>query len=288
MARTISDIQAQVTNSLVSNLAAVGITVDPTTWSATNVLRLLCYVFAFAANALEQIFDTFTADTTDYIANMKPHTTLWYANKAKAFQFGFDLLPDSDEFDNSNATDDQIAASKVVAYSAVVKQTDAFGRLALRIKTAAISGGDLAPLTEEQLNALIEYFDRVGDAGVPLNIDSQAADSLRMNWTIYYDPLILDNQGNRLDGTATDVIRTAIKSYLLALPFNGTFALQYIGDAVEALDGVVLFNIDLAQSKYGNFDFTNIATYVVPDSGYLRFAADTDLQITYVAQSPIK
>ena len=288
MARAISDIQNQVTGTLVSSLASIGVTVDPTKWSATNVLRLLCYVFAFCANALEQILDAFKADTTSYIANMKPHNLLWYVNIAKAFQYGFDLLSDSDQFNDTGYTDDQITASKIVSYAAAVKQTDAFGRLALRIKTATTAGGDLAPLGELQLSALVEYFDRVGDAGVPLIIDSQAPDNLKMTWTIYYDPLILDNQGNRLDGTAQDVIRTAIKNYLLQLPFNGTFALQLVGDAVEALDGVVLFNIDLAQSQYGNFDFKNIATYVVPDAGYLRFASDADLVINYVAQSPIK
>ncbi|AYD48194.1 hypothetical protein [Arachidicoccus soli] len=288
MARTISDIQTQIQTTLQSEMAAIGVTIDPTSWSATNILRLLCYVFAFAANVLETIFDTFTSDNSAYIAGMKPHSLLWYVNVSKAFQYGFPLLPESDLFDNTGYTDDQIAASKVVAYAACVKQTDSYGRRSLRLKTAQNTGGDLAPLTEEQLNALREYFDIVGDAGVALNIDSQVADGLKMNWTVYYDPLILNNAGDRLDGTATDVIRTAIKNYLLALPFNGTLALQYIKDVVEAIPGVVLVNIDLAQSKYGNYDFTNIATYIVPDSGYFRFAADSDLVVNYEDKEPIK
>lgn len=288
MARTINEIQQQVTDVMVSELAAIGVVVDPTTWSATNIFRLLSYVFAFVSNFIETLFDLHKTDVSVAISEMKPHTERWYANMAKLYQHGFALLSESDKFDNNGKTDDEIAASLVVKYSAVVKQIDTYGHITLRIKTATDTGEDLGPLSEEQLNGVREYFNRVGDAGVALSIDSLPPDSLKMNWTVYYDPLILNGQGNRLDGSAENVIATAIKAYLKELPFNGTFVLQYVTDAVQAVDGVVICQIDAASSRYGDFDFSGIDTKIVPDSGYLRFAQDSDLQITYMPQSPIK
>jgi len=288
MARTINEIQQQVTEVMVSELAAAGVIIDPATWSKTNIFRLLSYVFAFVSNFLETLFDLHKTDVSAAISEMKPHTERWYANMAKLYQHGFALLPDSDKFDNTGKTDDEIAASLVVKYSAVVKQIDTYGHITLRIKSATDTGEDLGSLSEEQLNGVREYFSRVGDAGVALSIDSLPPDSLKMKWTVYYDPLILNAQGNRLDGSADNIIANSIKAYLKELPFNGTFVLQYVTDAVQAVDGVVICQIDSASSKYGDFDFSGIDTKIVPDSGYLRFTEDADLQINYVPQSPIK
>jgi hypothetical protein len=64
--------------------------------------------------------------------------------------------------------------------------------------------------------------------------------------------------------------------------------LQYHIDALQAVEGVVIAEIELCQTKYGLLPFTNVNTSVVPDAGYLRFANDADLEIEFIAQSPIK
>jgi hypothetical protein len=286
MARSINDIQTQVNGVLTDTLAQAGVTIDTTTWSATNIMRLLVYVFAFCTNFLETLFDTFTSDVQTYVAAMKPGTAQWYANMALAFQFGFALLPDSDSFDNSGATDDEITASKIVNYAACVEQENDNGRMELRIKLATNSGGDLAPLTDQQLTSATEYLNRIKYAGVPLTVTSGAPDSLQLNLIIYYDPLVLSATGDRLDGTATQVVPAAVRNFLLALPFNGVFVTEYLQNAIAATAGVTIAQINSAASKYAEFDWAVIATMVTPDSGYLRIA-DADLQINYIAQSPI-
>jgi hypothetical protein len=251
-------------------------------------MRLLCYAAAFTINFLEILFDTFTADVTAYVANMKPHTIRWYVNKALGFQFGFELQPETDRFDNGAATADQIAASKVVAFADAVEVPDANGRISLRIKVAAQSGTDLQPITPAQLTALKEYFARIKDAGVPLAITSTAPDRLVENWTVYYDPLVLDANGNRLDGTKQDVVRATIKEYLQQIPFNGIYALQLHENYVKSLHGVVLSNINNAQTGYGNLPLSQINTLMTPDAGYLRFINENDLKIEMRAHSPIE
>lgn len=293
MVRAITDIKKQMTNVWMQSAdiqAAYGLDVTKSfedQFSTASVESIWFYAVAFAAWFLETLFDTFTADVNNYVANMKPHTLKWYANMALAFQFGFDLLPDSDRFDNGTATDEQIAASKVVAFSDVVEQADENGRISLRIKVAANNGTDLQPITTDQLTALQAYFSRVKDAGVPLAVTSTQPDRLVENWTIFYDPLVLDANGNRLDGTEQDAVRTAIKAYLQTLPFDGIYALQLHENFVKAVNGVVLCNITSAQSSYGEMPITNINMVMTPDAGYLRFNADADLQITMQAHRPI-
>ena len=286
MARSISDIQTQINGVLTDSLAQVGVSIDTTKWSATNIMRLLVYVFAFCANFLETLFDIFTGDVNTYIANMKPATKLWYANMAKAFQFGFSLLPDSDQFDNGTATDDDIAASKIVNYAACVERQNDNGRMELRIKLATDSGNDLAPLSDQQLTSVTAYLNRIKYAGVPLTVTSSVPDNLKLNLTIFYDPLVLSPAGDRLDGSAQQVVPAAVRNFLLALPFNGIFVVEYLHDAISVVSGVTIAQINSAASKFGGFDFSAINTMIVPDSGYLRID-DADLAITYVAQSPI-
>jgi hypothetical protein len=293
MARSINDIKKQITDVWMQSpniRAAYGL--DETKsfedqFSTASIESIWFYAVAFGIWFLETLHDTFTADVTTYVSNMKPHTIRWYVNKALGFQFGFELLPDSDLFDNAGAADDQIAASKVVAFADAVEVPDANGRISLRIKVAAQNGTDLQPITPAQLTALQEYFARIKDAGVPLTVTSTAPDRLVENWTIYYDPLVLDANGNRLDGTAQDVVRTAIKAYLQALPFDSIYALQLHTEAVKATQGVVLCQINNAQSSYGSLPLAQINTLMIPDAGYLRFINENDLIVTMVAHNPI-
>lgn len=285
MARSVTTIQNEIITAIEADPV---LNTVATSTSKVARWRLWTYIVAAAIYVHETFFDLFKADVNETIALLKPHTAKWYATKALAYQHGFALLPDSDLFDNDGYTETQIDESKIVKYAAVVEQENIYQRVFLRIKLARENAGDLAPLTEPQLEGVIEYFKRVKDAGVKLVIESLPADSIKMQWHIFYDPLILDAEGNRTDGTASDVIKTAIKEYLKNLPFNGVYVLQYHIDALQAVEGVTIAEIDLAQTKYGLLPFANVNVQTTPDAGYLRFTDDADLQITYTAQSPIK
>lgn len=288
MARTITQIQEQITTAYVSNLAAVGIIVDPASWSATNLDKIIIYAISFCTYTLELFFDTHKQETLDDLANLKPHTERWYAEKALAYQHGFNLLPDSDQYDNTGYTSAQIAASKVVKNSAVVEQENQYGRVYLRIKLASEDNNDLVPLTEPQLDGVKEYFKRIKDAGVKLQIDSLAPDKLKMKWKIFYDPLILDSTGSRLDGAGGEVVRNGVKEYLFNLPFNGVYVLQYHTDYVQDIPGVVIAEIQQCQTSYGLLPMTPVNVKTTPDAGYLRFYTEPDLELEFIAQTPIR
>ncbi|KAA2245484.1 nucleotidyltransferase [Chitinophaga agrisoli] len=288
MARSVQEIQQTITATYVTEMAAIGIVVDPITWSRVNLVRLFIFIFSAAAFVLESIFDALRTEIENIINALKPHTLRWYVSKVMAYQHGFNLLPDSDKYDNTGFTDSDIEAAKVVKYAAVVEQTNEFGRVFLRIKAAAESGGDLTPLSAEQLGGLKEYVARVKDAGVGAQVDSLPADSLKMQWTVYYDPLLLNSQGGRLDGTDSNPVGNAIRQYLSELPFNGLYVLSYHTDAVQAVEGVVIAVINTAQTKYGDLPYQSVDVLYNPDAGYLRIYQDTDLLINYLPHSAIK
>lgn len=273
MARTIQQIQQSIIDAKNADSTLSGLN------STSNVAiwRLWTYIVAVCMWTIENLFDAHKAEVGGIITNMKPHTLQWYVNKAKAYQYG-DSLPDgSDTYAVIDTT------KQVVAYAAA--QEDITSRR-LRIKTAVLSGNSLAPLTDAQLAGLTAYMQLVKDAGVFLNVTTGVADRLVLDITIYYDALVLDAGGKRLDGTSDTPVKDAIQVYLDNLPFNGLFTVMRLVDALQAVDGVVIPTINSAQATYAALPLQNIITEYRPDAGYLNIA-DADLTITYVAHEPI-
>ncbi|THU36923.1 nucleotidyltransferase [Niastella caeni] len=287
MARTITEIHADITNILVTEFAAIDITINPAGWSKTNLLRLFTYIIAVCQWTIEQLQDAHKAEVNEIIATKKPHSLRWYAEKAKAFQFGDNLVPEEDFYDNTGVAESVVEASRVVKYAAVVRQKRANGRVFLRIKAATTSGADLTRLEDDQLDALREYFSRIADAGVDVEVDSQNADRLQLKLKIFYNPLILGANGSRLDGTDSAPVPNAIRAYLKNLPFNGLFVLAHLVDALQVVEGVEIPHLIECQTSYAQFPPASVDVEYVPDSGYLRID-DADLNIEYIPHSQIK
>ncbi len=237
--------------------------------SRVAVWKILFYAVAFCWNILDVLHDLFRADVNEIIATLKPHSARWFATKAKAFQYGYDLVYETDYYDNSTLTEDQITASQIIAYAAVVEQ-----ERGIRIKVAKLVGNELAALSAGELNAFKEYMERVKPAGIKLLITSQVADDLKASIRIFYNPLVLLNTGGRIDGTDSEPVQTALKTYLKNLPFNGLFIPQFAVDALQKVEGVMIVMADSWSARYGALDFTNIDVEYNPDAGYLRLTND--------------
>jgi hypothetical protein len=250
--------------------------------SRVAVWKILFYAVAFCINALEVIYDLFRIEIDDTIAALKPHSARWYASKANGFQYGYNLIAETDTYDNSALTQQQIDDSKVVAYAAVVD-----GDRGIRIKLARLSGGDLAALTAPQLAAFTAYMQQIKDAGIGLLITSTAADDIKCTLRIFYNAQVLGADGSRNDGTNATPVQTAFNDYLKALPFNGLFVPMLMIDHLQAVEGVVIVKDDQWQSRYSALPYTNIDVEVTPDAGYLRLLDPADLDITFIPHSLI-
>lgn len=268
MARTIDEIFNEIIKAKEADTRLDGLN----STSKVAIWRLWAYITAFAIWTLEMIFDTHKAEVYTILSEKKPHTARWYRNKALAFQYGFDLIEDSDVFENTGFTEDEISSSKIVKYSAV---TEAETESRLIVKIATENGGELQPISDAQKQTFDAYINEIKDAGVKITVINYLPDILKLQMKIYRDPLVLDANGQSIL-TGKKPVEDAIKNYLKNLPFNGELVLAHLVDALQSVEGVKIPHIVLAESKwidantngYGNFQPVDVKT--IPASGYFK------------------
>ena len=275
MARTIAVIQGSMTAAVAAD-SVLGPLL--TSSSKVSVWRLFTYVVASAIFVLETLFDSHKAEVAGIIAAQVPHRLQWYQTKALAFQYGAALAVDMDVYSPVAAAGD---ASLVVSFAAAVELSNL-----IRIKVATSTGGVLGSLSGPQLTAFTAYMAKVKDAGVRLQCTSGAADTFQPTMVIYYDPLVLDATGARLDGTEATPVLDAVNAFLSSLPFNGVFIVNNFIAAMQGVAGVVIADDVMVQAFYGATPPVVIAAQYVPDAGYMAldtvwFAAN----VSYMAYS---
>lgn len=280
MARSIEQIKTSMAEAFMqdTNLAIkygfeVGADFN-NTFSKVSIESLLLYIVAVGIWTLERLFDTHTAEVTDYIATMKPHSLRWYVEKAKAFMYGVPLIDGTDRHDTAGMTDEQIAQAQIVTFAAC---TEANATLYLKVAKAGPE-----PLTTDEKAAFVAYLHEIKDAGVRIDVISERGDYLKLDMVIYYDPLLINANGeSKADGTK--VVNQAIKEYIENIPFNGEFRKNELEDAIQAVDGVVMVEFVAAyHSETGAADtYDEVVPYCKPSSGYFKFDNADLSDVTY-------
>ena len=279
MARSIQDIQQLIYAQKAQEPALENLN----STSKVAIWRLWVYIISVAIWSLEKLFDLHRTDIDKRLTELKPHTARWYRSKALAFQYGFSLSLDGDKYDDNQwFTKEQIEASKIIKYSAVVESKNE-GRLIVKI--AGEQDDTLQPITDVQKQAFEAYLQEIKDAGVRLSVVNYQPDILHLQMKIVYDPLVLDSNGQSITN-ATKPVETAIKDYLKRLPFNGELVLAHLIDTLQQAEGVKIPHLVLAQSKnitssgeYGAFETIEISK--IPTAGY--FTIDNYNDITYIS-----
>lgn len=278
MARTIAQIQAQI----IANVQADATLSQMNSPSAVAIWRLWTYVVAAAHFLLETFFDVHKAEVDEALATLKPHGLRWYQTKTLAFQYGSDLVEDEDYYDNSSLTPDQILAQQIIVQASV---SEADGKVT--VKASKEVDGELEPLETAEYNAALAYLQEIKDAGVRLELLSFNADKLRLTVDVFYDPLILNAAGERIDGTNDDPVGEAARLFLReGLTFNGLFVIEKMRDALQAVDGVFVPMIrNTLAARYDNPSFTVLDVVYQPYSGFLRFYEAGDLTLNFIEKS---
>lgn len=246
-----------------------------TSTSKVAVWRLFAYTVAVVFWSLDTLFDIHKTETDNLILLEKAHSLQWYRQKALAFRFGQTLLNETDKYDNTGLTDADIASLQIIKQAAV-NAIDG----QLRIKVVSELNGDYQQLTTPQLLAFTNYIAKVKDAGERIKCESLPPDDLKLNIDIFYNPLVLKANGNRIDGASNTPIPDAIRAHLKNLRFNGEYANSRLHTALLLVDGVQLPVVKSAQAKYGLFPFTIIDERYIPDAGYLELT-DINLTVNY-------
>lgn len=270
MARSIEQIKTSIAEAFMqdTNLAIkygfeVGADFNQT-FSKVSIENLMLYIVAASIWTLEKLFDTHTTEVTEFIATMKPHSLRWYVEKAKAFLYGVPLIDGTDQHNTTGMTDEQINQAKIVTFAAC---TEANATLYLKVAKAGP-----APLTTDEKAAFVAYLHEIKDAGVRIDVISEQGDYLNLNMVIYYDPLLINANGEN-KATGNKVVEDAIKAYIENIPFNGEFRKNELEDAIQAVEGVVMVELGVVEHSETGEDgtFEEVIPYCKPTSGYFKF-----------------
>ena len=243
-----------------------------TVFAKVSIESILFYIVAFAIHILERIFDTEKDALVEYVENMRPHTKAWYINKLKAFQLGHLL--------NSDGGYDVIDPSaQIIKYASLRIKS---GELYFLVATE--TGGVPSKISDSNiLTSIWKYCERVFDAGVHFKIFSDNADTYRCKLLINYDPLVLDADGKRLDGTNDTPVVDAINGYFRSFPFDSEFSNMSLVDAIQKVEGarvVELFD-SKAKTAIAGSSFTDIDSIYIANAGYMVYEQTTN-DIQYV------
>ena len=292
MARTTTAIKNSITSTFMENTSIQTLyALDPSKtfaeqFSTVSFENILFDILTYIMWTLEVLFDTHRTEVSEILTQLKPHTAKWYRQKALDFQFGFDLITDTDVFQNTGFSEEQIEASKIIKYAAVTEATTE-SRLIIKIATED-GDGNLSPITSEQNAAFVPYFEEIKDAGVKITVINYLADVLSLQLQIYYDPLVLNAQGISII-SGKEPVKIALKEFMKELPFNGELVLASLVDKLQQTEGVKIPHLVSAATKWINEDgstwsnFENIAVKKIPVSGYFEIE-NFDL-ITYIPYS---
>lgn len=281
MARQVEEIQEQIIN-LKNNTSVLS---DLNSNSVTAIWRLWTYIVAVAIRTLELLYDVHRTEMETLYSQQHAHTLEWYNTKAKNFMLGKQLINFTGNYDTTGMADDEIDTAHIVSYAACVRARRANNTLFLRMKVAKGTDTARENLTDPELQAFTDYMYAIQDAGVDLECESRPADHIQATLTVYYNPQILDKDGNRLDGTASDVVKQAIIEYIQNLPFNGLLIPAYLIDAVQAVDGVMVPDLTMIQTQVdGSGQWLQLTESIgrIAEAGWYKFYNDSDLQITYI------
>ena len=255
MARTIAQIQNQLTTAWVAAMAAVGITIDPVHWSRRNLQQLMLNVMASGTAIFEQLYDSYTASVEAAIAVASPQTGAWFQAQMLAFQFNV-AVPQLLQFNTATFAPyypSVVSAYQVIKFCSVVPGT--FGTTIIKVATADTNGlpADLetggATAYPGALAAAQSYVNLLAVGGITCSVSSGSSDKLYIAATVYY-------QGGYSAVIQAAVI-SAVQAALTGIPFNGVVLLSNIEAAIKAVAGVndvVLTNVQAraAGTPYGS------------------------------------
>ena len=280
MARSISDIKKEMTTAFAGERAVVNAynldtrkTFDQQ-FSVLSIESVLFYVFAVAVWAVEVLFDKHAAEVDARIEQLEPHTLRWYVSKVKAFMYGYRLVENTDHYNTSRMSDTDIEKARVVKYAVATED-----ETVVYIKVAGqTDDGKPCLLNKSQFAALKSYVNTIKDAGVSVQLRNEEADLIRINLKVFYDPTLMNNQGELSDGSKP--VDEAVQSVITNLPFNGIFRNTDLLEAIKAIPAVVVVDINSAsggvQAKARNANnYTTVVGYSRPYSGYYEIDGGT-------------
>jgi hypothetical protein len=283
---TIEQIKNQILTEKANQESLAGIT----STSKVGIFNIWAYVIAFCTWSVYKAWDIFKVEMDDKIRNQKLYSLLWFRNSALEYRHGHPLNDVTGEYLGEGYTDQEIEDAMIVSRAAVI-EIEINNRKHLFIKMAKEEAGTLVKLSDAEQDGVRNYFSRIKPGGTKIITFSDDPDEFKLDITFFYDPLIFDENGVRIDGKDNTSVQKAISDYLANLKFNGEFILAELVDILQGIEGCADREVYI---NYASANYLDPATYqpiessYIANSGYMEIAKimveDPDtLEITEVS-----
>lgn len=263
-----------------------------TSTSKTAIWRKFLEVVAWAIFNFQLAVALHLSEIKELIANQKTFNLRRYRSEALRFQYGFDLMTESDQFrpdyqQNGQwvvATADKIEQSKIIKYAACSRVFANDGKVRIIMKIAPENLDE--NFTNDVMTAFSHYIEEIQPAGDRVTIVNYLPDILGFGFKIKYDPQVLTATGMHIHTTGYPVQDAILRFLKNDLPFNAELSVQRLEDAIRSVEGVLDLQtqwvetcwIDANSNNYGLFQPVNMS--VIPKSG--RFKPHNFDNLTFV------
>lgn len=227
MARTVAEINSYLVSNVVTQMATVGITIDPTLWSKRNILRCIIYAVAIGQALVEQLQDEFMTNVEEVVATAAAASATWV--QAKMFEFQF------------SSTDPQVVALvntipvypvidpslRIITACSVTKTLTGF------VTIKAAKGNPFEALASDELSSAQGYINSIGVEGINYTVQSLGPDRIYIDADIWF-------QG-QYAAVISNLLSTSIQKFLqdqAVLNFNGKIKMSDLEEAIRETDGV--------------------------------------------------
>ena len=267
MARSIKEIKDEIAAEFMRNEQAAerygfrAGSVFSEYFSAASVENILFYTWAVGAWVLEQLVGRHRAEVEAELDRLMPHRAKWYRDKALAFMADMELMEDSDRYDTSGMSEDEIEKARVVRHAVATESADTS---VLTIKVAGGEPGSRRPLIAVHERQLRAYLSEVKDAGVRVSLVNMEPDTFNCTVDIYYNAM-LD------PGGVKESCLSAINEYIRNLPFNGEYTNMALVDALQTVAGVRVVELLGSSARVaGELTARTINARLTPAAGYFK------------------
>jgi hypothetical protein len=275
MARPISEIQ----NAMIADIQNEPTLDDLNSPSATAVWRLWTFIFATAINIHEQFIDLGVAVMEQIARDAVPGTPGWLQRRVLEFQYSEENRQIVNVQPNGSVGYNTVDESlRIITRCAIVETENGV------VVKVAKGTEVLEALNENELNALRDYVDKIGFAGVFIRTESLDADIFKIDVKVNYS-------GQFIKDTVQNDIVAALNVYLADLSinqFNGTVVREFVVDAIQKVPGVVGVDTQsmLIFGKRSGQSFEAIQRTYDSDAGYLALD-EVDSIITMIPQNGV-
>jgi hypothetical protein len=266
--QSIDDINSEL--QVQANASIEGLSTSPVAeW------KLWTYIMAFAVRILQVIQSKFVQEVDNKLTFQRQGSRGWYAEMAKKFQYGYNLVLKSD---NTTGYDIDDPTSRIVAVVAVIEEP-ASGTV--KMKVARVVNGLLSEFTTEQRLAFSNYIESIKFVGTKIDITSTSADLIKYHLNVYYDPTF------NTDSIKASVL-AALNIYKESIGFDGFIYRQRLIDVVMGVTGVVTTDlVSLQSQRSGEPGFTDIGVKYEIGAGYFNYTGEAGENQSMLTLIPI-